>query len=118
MRLKESVRPKRCSCYGRELDIYCSILSRKELLSKEGLSNAERKRIEKLLTRVRVLRIDDDIAMKYQFLLDKYDGRSGHFADFIIAATAWSKKLSLLTRNKKHFERIKEITLSPVYEIE
>jgi len=39
-------------------------------------------------------------------------------ADYIIAATAWSKKLPLLTRNKKHFIRIEEIVLSPSYDIE
>jgi predicted nucleic acid-binding protein len=36
----------------------------------------------------------------------------------VIAATAWAKNLPLLTRNRKDFEHIKEITLSPVYDIE
>jgi predicted nucleic acid-binding protein len=39
-------------------------------------------------------------------------------ADYVIAATAWAKKLPILTRNRRHFEHIKEITLSPVYNIE
>ena len=39
----------------------------------------------------------------------------GHY---IIAATAWSKKMPLLTRNKRHFSRIQEITLGPEYEKE
>lgn len=100
----------------REFDLYCSILSKKELLSKPGLSNAEVTRIEMLLARVKILRIDNDIASKYVDLLNKYGETPETIADFVIAATAWSKKLPLLTRNRKHFKHIKEITLSPVYD--
>jgi len=100
----------------RETDLYCSILSKKELLSKQGLSNAELTRIERLLAHVKMLRIDNDIAAKYMLLLNKYGEKPETFADFIIAATAWSKNIPLLTRNKKHFKRIEEIALSPVYE--
>jgi predicted nucleic acid-binding protein len=81
------------------VDLYCSILTRKELLSKVGLKNSERKRIINLLAKMKILRIDDDIKNKFK-------------------ATAWSKRLPLLTRNKKHFGHIKEIKLSPGYEIE
>ena len=35
----------------------------------------------------------------------------------MIAATAWSKNLPLLTRNIKHFKQIDEIKLSPIYKI-
>jgi predicted nucleic acid-binding protein len=71
-----------------------------------------------LLSRIKVLRIDDDINKKYLFLMKKYGEKSDLIADYIIAATAWSKKLPLLTRNKKHFSRIQEIKLSPAYEAE
>jgi len=71
-----------------------------------------------LLSRIKILRIDDDINKKYLFLMKKYGEKSDLIADYIIAATAWSKKLPLLTRNKKHFTRIKEIVLSPSYDIE
>ena len=101
-----------------EIDICCSILSKKELLSKKGLSDTERKRIENLLTQVKVFRVDNDIASKYQQLLAKYGEKPETIVDFIIAATAWSKKLPLLTRNRKHFENIEEITLSPAYKAE
>jgi predicted nucleic acid-binding protein len=37
-------------------------------------------------------------------------------ADYIIAATAWAKNVPLLTRNKRHFEHIKEIKLIPPYQ--
>jgi predicted nucleic acid-binding protein len=101
----------------REIDIYCSILTKKELFSKEGLRDSERKKIIALLSRTKVLKIDNDILNKYLLLMNKYGDRQEAINDYVIAATAWSKKLPLLTRNKKHFSYIKEITLSPVYEL-
>ena len=100
----------------KEIERYCSILSRKELLVKCGLKDSERKKIQNMLGHMRVLRIDDDIHRKFYSLIKKYGDRKDLFADYIIAATAWSKKLPLLTRNKKHFEHIEEITLLPAYE--
>jgi len=70
------------------------------------------------LSRIKVLKIDDDISKKYSFLMKKYGESSDLIVDYIIAATAWSKKLPLLTRNRKHFARIQEITLGPEYKIE
>ena len=102
----------------KDIDLYCSILSKKELLSKSGLKESERKRIIDLLSRIKILRIDDDINKKYLFLMKKYGEKSDLIADYIIAATAWSKKLPLLTRNKKHFTHIEEIILSPSYDTE
>jgi len=102
----------------RGVDLYCSILTKKELLSKGGLKGSERKRIINLLARVKVLRIDNDINNKFVSLIETYGENPDQIADYIIAATAWSKKLPLLTRNRKHFEHIKEIRLSPGYEIE
>ena len=102
----------------KDIDLYCSILSKKELLSKSGLRESERKQIIDLLSRLKVLRVDDDIVKKYSFLMKKYGEKSDLIIDYIIAATAWSKKIPLLTRNKKHFARIQEITLGPEYEKE
>jgi predicted nucleic acid-binding protein len=45
----------------------------------------------------------------------KYGDKPTATADYIIAATALAKKLPLMTRNRKHFEYITEIILSPVY---
>lgn len=101
----------------KDVEIYCSILSKKELLSKGGLKDSERKRVVTMLTDVRVLRIDEDISKKYLFLVKKYGERTDSIVDYIIAATAWSKKLPLLTRNKKHFKQIEEITLAPEYDV-
>ena len=102
----------------KEMDLFCSIVSKKELLSKGGLGESERKRRMSLLSKIKVLRIDDDINNKYVFLMEKYGEKPDLIVDYIIAATAWSKRLLLLTRNKKHFEPIEEITLSPGYEID
>ncbi len=102
----------------RGADLYCSILTKKELLSKGGLKDSERKKIINLLLKIKVLKIDDDINNKFFILMKTYGENPDRIADYIIAATAWSKKLPLLTRNRKHFEHIKEIKLSPGYEIE
>lgn len=67
---------------------------------------------------MKVLRIDDDINNKFFTLMNIYGENPDRTADYIIAATAWSKILPLLTRNRKRFKHIKEITLSPGYEIE
>jgi len=99
-----------------QFDIYCSVLSKKELLSMVGLSESERKKINALLSNLKVLKIDQDISRKYTLLLNKYGEQQTSIADFIIAATAWSKNIPILTRNKKHFEIIQEISLCPVYE--
>lgn len=101
----------------RELDLYCSVLTKKELLSKGGLKDSERKRITALLSRTKVLKIDNDIQNKYLSLIRRYGDKPEAIVDYLIAATAWSKRLPLLTRNKRHFRHIKEITLSPVYGI-
>lgn len=103
---------------AKEIDLFCSVLSKKELLSKSGLRESERKRIMSLLSGIKVLRIDDDINRKYLSLMKKYGDKPDLIVDYIIAATAWSKKLPLLTRNKKHFAHIQEIILSPEYKID
>ena len=82
----------------------------------EGLSDSERKKIVGLLSKIKVLKIDNDINKKYSSLIVKYSERQESIVDYIIAATAWAKNLPLLTRNRKHFEHIEEIKLSPVYE--
>ena len=86
-------------------------------LFRSGLSDNERKRIIKLMNNIKVFKIDDDIIEKYSLLANKYGERTPSIADYMIAATAWSKNLPLLTRNIKHFKPINEIKLSPVYKI-
>jgi len=113
----KGVKPAKALFRSEDIDIYCSILSKKELLSKAGLHNSERKRIVNLMADINVFRIDDDIMKKYSMLVSKYGEQRNMVADYLIAATAWAKNLPLLTRNIKHFKRIKEIKLSPGYEL-
>ena len=110
------VNPARELFNSDRFDIYCSVLSKKELLSKAGLRESERKVIVDLISNIKVLKIDDDINKKYSLLINKYGERQASLPDYVIAATAWAKKLPLLTRNRKHFNRIEEIKLAPVYE--
>lgn len=59
------------------IDMYCSVLSKKELLSKTGLSEAERKKIMELMSKLKVLKIDNNITKKYMLLMNKYGDRQG-----------------------------------------
>lgn len=98
-----------------QFDFYYSSWTRKELLTKPGLRESERREIEVLLNRFRIISVDDAIAEKYWLLLKKYESQGLRQADAIVAATAWQKNFPLLTRNQKHFRFISEIELAPVY---
>jgi len=100
-----------------QFSLYYSAWTRKELLAKPGLSDRERRDIEDLLARFRMVPVDDAIAEKYWILLKKYESQGLRQADAIIAATAWQVNLPLLTRNQKHFRFITEIELAPVYRL-
>lgn len=97
--------------------LYCSSITRKELLSKQGLADSERKRIMRLLHHIRVLEVDAVIAVAASELLQKYPHTPLQTSDALVAATAWTKNLPLLTRNDKHYSFIEEITLVPVTDI-
>ena len=92
--------------------LYCSAVTRKELLSKPGITGTERERILRLLRIVRVLNVDPVIAAAASELLQKYPNDPLRVNDALIAATSWTKKLPLLTRNRKHYEFITEIELA------
>ncbi len=108
--------PAKAVFRSRDMDIYCSVLTKKELLSKLGLKDSERKKIINILKGLKIISIDPDISLKYSDLLAKYHDNRLQPPDAIIAATAWSKKLPLLTRNRRHFSYIEEIKLSPIYD--
>ncbi|MCX5811363.1 MAG: hypothetical protein NT178_02300 [Proteobacteria bacterium] len=57
----KGIKPARDLLKSQEVDIYCSILTKKELLSKEGIRSSEKKEIEEILSRVKVLKVDDSI---------------------------------------------------------
>ena len=92
--------------------LYCSAVTRKELFSKPGITSAERERILRLLRVVRVLNVDSVIAAAASELLQKYPNGPLRVNDALVAATAWTKKLPLLTRNRKHYEFMAEIVLA------
>ena len=112
----KGISPAKAVFRSSDIDIYCSVLTKKELLNKPGLKDSERKRIISILRELKTILIDSDISLKYSVLLEKYHDRRLRPPDAIIAATAWSKKLPLLTRNKRHFRYIEEIRLSPIYD--
>ena len=113
----KSIRPACALLDSPQFDLYYSSWTRKELLAKPGLRETERREIEVLLSRFRMISVDNSIAEKYWVLLKKYESQGLRQADAIVAATAWQKSLPLLTRNQKHFRFIIEIELAPDYGI-
>jgi predicted nucleic acid-binding protein len=91
--------------------VYFAAITRKELLAKPRLSSAERRRIEFLLLRHRLIPVDEKIAENFWSLLQKYSRQGLRNGDALVAATAWSRNLPLFTRNLRHYRFISEITL-------
>ncbi len=77
-----------------------------------GLKSSERQKIRRLLKTLRVIHVDSTIATAAAELMQKYKHQSLQVDDALIAATAWVKRLPLLTRNRKHYDFIEEIQLS------
>ena len=92
--------------------IYYSAVTKKELLSKRGLRASERRAILTLLRRFRLVRIEPGIAKEYARIRSLHS--SLERGDALIAATALTKKLPLLTQNLRHFRVVKELVLLPL----
>ena len=92
--------------------IYYSAVTKKELLSKRGLRASERRAILTLLRRFRLVRIEPGIAKEYARIRSVHP--SLERGDALIAATALTKKLPLLTQNLRHFRVVKELVLLPL----
>jgi predicted nucleic acid-binding protein len=95
------------------VEIYYSKVTRKELL-RRPINNAERRRIVRVLEAFRLINPEASIAAGYSDLLTRYSYLRDHLADTLIAASAWTKHLLLLTTNVRptnvrHFEAIQEI---------
>lgn len=89
---------------------YYSSITKKELLA-GCRDTSEIAQIQSFLRAMRIVRIDPIIALKASELVNKYSSIPLHKSDSLIAATAWVKRLILVTRNRKHFEFINEIRL-------
>ena len=94
---------------NKEFDIYYSAVTKKELLSKQGLKNSEKQAILYILKEHKIINLTADIANRYSGLLDEYPEMEKE--DALIAATALQKRLPLLTRNWKHYRKIKRLVL-------
>jgi predicted nucleic acid-binding protein len=90
---------------------YDAIVTKKELLAKRNLSSTERGQIQMLLLKHRLIPLDKIIAERFSTLIAKYTTQGLRKADALVAATAWSRTLPLLTRNIRHDRFISEITL-------
>ena len=90
--------------------IYYAKVTRKELL-REPIRVSEALRIKTFLSRYRLVSQDEHIAERFSELLQKYAYLRMHPPDALIAATAWSRNLPLLTANVRHFAPIDEITV-------
>ncbi len=89
--------------------IYFSAVTEKELLSKKGLKSSAKEAILYTLKNYRRIRINDSIALKYSKLRNMYPSLDKE--DLLIAATALTRKLPVMTRNYKHYKKIKELLL-------
>jgi len=89
--------------------IFYSVVTKRELLSKGGLQRSEQQAIHQLLKSLRIIFPDQKILDQYSELRIKYPTLGK--GDCMIAATAITKKLSLVTRNYKHFRPIKDLLL-------
>ncbi len=94
---------------GKDFDIYYSAVTKKELLAKQGLKDSEKQAILYELKKHRIIKITPDIAKRYSALLYEYPEMSKE--DALIAATALDRKLPLITRNWKHYRKIKGLVL-------
>ncbi len=94
---------------SREFIIYYSAVTKKELLAKEGLSDTEEKAIRKFLKHYRMIPLNQSILEKYSCLRKQFPSCGKE--DCLIASTAIVKKLSLVTRNDKHYRIFPEINL-------
>ncbi|MBI2338828.1 MAG: PIN domain-containing protein [Deltaproteobacteria bacterium] len=93
----------------RAFGIYYSVVTKKELLSKKGLTLAERKNIISFLKKYRLIPLNREILKKYSEHRQKHP--SAGKEDCLIAATAVVKKFPLVTRNYRHYRIFRDLKL-------
>lgn len=89
--------------------VYYSVVTKKELLSKEGLSVEERLEIRKMLRRYRIVPLDYSVLDRFSDLIALHPLSPKE--DTLIAATAISKDFYLATRNHRHFRIFQKLKL-------
>ena len=89
--------------------IYYSVVTRKELLAKEGLKDSERRAIIDTLNRFRLVPVPRAIAARHAAV--RRLSPTIEREDALIAATAIEKRLPLMTRNWRHFSQVPGVTL-------
>lgn len=94
---------------GKDFDIYYSAVTKKELFAKQGLKDSEKQAILYVLKKYRIIPITQNIAERFSAVLYEYPEMSKE--DALIAATALDRKLPLITRNWKHYRKIKGLVL-------
>jgi len=90
--------------------IYYSKITLKELLY-AGISSSEVLRVKTFLGFYRIVNLDTRVAESYDYLIDKYLYLKNNCHDAIIAASAMSRKLVLVTANYHHFDKIEELDI-------
>lgn len=88
-----------------------SIITKIELLSYPKITLEEIEKINNLLKEFRIFNVDETVASKAAEIRRKYKIL---LADAIIAATTFFTKSTLITRNIKHFRKIKEIKVKSI----
>lgn len=91
---------------GNNVPLIISTIVVAEFLSFPPLKPKDRKLFSKLLEQLQISPLTFEIAEKTGFLRRKYKIL---LADAAIAATTWKTNATLITRNIKHFQKIKEI---------
>jgi predicted nucleic acid-binding protein len=94
---------------SKQFEVYYSVVTKKELLSKRGLKEAERLAILLTLKRHRIVPLNDRIARTYSELCRTHPSLDRE--DALIAATALTRRLPLVTRNWKHYRNIKGLMI-------
>jgi predicted nucleic acid-binding protein len=97
---------------GKRLGDAISVLTALEYL--RGISEEEREEAKRLLEEsFDIIGLDNSVILKYCELYEKLRSRGEIVsdADLIIGATAIAKKMKLLTRNYKHFEKLEKYGL-------
>ena len=89
--------------------VYYSVVTKKELLSKPGLREAERQAILHELSQCRIVKLTEAITTRYFELRERHPSLDKE--DALIAASALVKSMPLVTRNKRHFRIVVGLTV-------